>query len=288
MSAPHRIKFVCDSATDLPAAWRARWDISVIPVFVNFGDESFPDDGISLTHAAFYQRMAESKTPPTTSAPSPGVAADVLRKALEGAEHVIAFTISPAVSSTYNAVRLAAQQVDAARVTVCDTGTMSMAMGWQIVAACEARERGADAAGILAAVADARPRADVWAIPGSLEYLRRSGRVNRIISSIGTLLQIKPIITVKDGVLDSKQRARTIKKAIEFVADAIRQRAPLEGLAILHTNAPELAEQMRLLLADSMPSDPAKTVVLNVAAAIGVHFGPGSVGAATLRAPHTS
>lgn len=202
MNATHRIKIVCDSAADLPAAWRARWDISVIPVFVNFGAESFPDDGVSLTHEEFYRRMAEAKVPPTTSAPSTGVAADVLRRALAQADHVIAFTISPAVSSTYNAVRLAAQQVSEERITVYDSGTLSMAVGWQIVAACEARERGADLAGILAAADEARKRADVWAIPGSLEYLRRSGRVNRILSSIGTLLQIKPIITVKDGVVD--------------------------------------------------------------------------------------
>jgi DegV family protein with EDD domain len=286
MSAAQRIKFVCDSATDLPAAWRARWDISVIPVFVNFGAESFPDDGVSLTHDEFYRRLAESKTTPTTSAPSAGVAADVLRQALSEADRVIAFTISPAVSSTYNAVRLAAQQVSAERITVCDTGTMSMASGWQIVAACEARERGADLNGILDAVAEARERADVWAIPGSLDYLRRGGRVNRIVSSVGTLLQIKPIITVKNGVIDSKQRARTIKKAIESVAEMIRRRAPLEGLAILHTNAPDLAEQMRVLLSDIAPSDPERTLILNVAAAIGVHFGPGSVGAAILSAPH--
>jgi DegV family protein with EDD domain len=286
MSAAQRIKFVCDSATDLPAAWRARWDISVIPVFVNFGAESFPDDGVSLTHDEFYRRLAESKTTPTTSAPSAGVAADVLRQALSEADRVIAFTISPAVSSTYNAVRLAAQQVSAERITVCDTGTMSMASGWQIVAACEARERGADLNGILDAVAEARERADVWAIPGSLDYLRRGGRVNRIVSSVGTLLQIKPIITVKNGVIDSKQRARTIKKAIESVAEMIRRRAPLEGLAILHTNAPDLAEQMRVLLSDIAPSDPERTLILNVAAAIGVHFGSGSVGAAILSAPH--
>jgi DegV family protein with EDD domain len=286
MSAAQRIKFVCDSATDLPAAWRARWNISVIPVFVNFGAESFPDDGVSLTHDEFYRRLAESKAAPTTSAPSAGVAADVLRQALSEADHVIAFTISPAVSSTYNAVRLAAQQVSAECITVCDTGTMSMASGWQIVAACEARERGADLNGILNAVAEARERADVWAIPGSLDYLRRGGRVNWIVSGVGTLLQIKPIITVKNGVIDSKQRARTIKKAIETVAELIRRRAPLEGLAILHTNALDLAEQMRTLLADIAPSDPERTLILNVAAAIGVHFGPGSVGAAILSAPH--
>ncbi len=284
MTAPQRIKFVCDSACDLPAAWRARWHISVIPVFVNFGDESFPDDGVSLTHEEFYRRMAQTKQPPTTSAPSTGVAADVLREALSEADHVIAFTISPTVSSTHNAVRLAAQQVSAERITVYDSGTMSMATGWQIAAACEARERGADLAGILAAVAQARARADVWAIPGSLEYLRRGGRVSRIVSSVGTLLQIKPIISVKEGVLDSKQRARTMRKAMELVAETIRRRAPLEGLAILHTNAPDLAEQMRSLLAEVAPSDPERTLILNVAAAIGVHFGPGSVGAAILSA----
>ncbi|MFN7209134.1 MAG: DegV family protein [Aggregatilineales bacterium] len=284
MTAPQRIKFVCDSACDLPAAWRARWHISVIPVFVNFGDESFPDDGVSLTHEEFYRRMAQTKQPPTTSAPSTGVAADVLREALAEADHVIAFTISPTVSSTYNAVRLAAQQVSAERITVYDSGTMSMATGWQIAAACQARERGADLAGILAAVAQARARADVWAIPGSLEYLRRGGRVSRIVSSVGTLLQIKPIISVKDGVLDSKQRARTMRKAMELVAETIRRRAPLEGLAILHTNAPDLAEQMRSLLGEVAPSDPERTLILNVAAAIGVHFGPSSVGAAILSA----
>jgi DegV family protein with EDD domain len=209
----------------------------------------------------------------------------VLSQALSEANHVIAFTISSAVSSTYNAVRLAARQVSAERITVYDTGTLSMAAGWQIVAACEARERGANLNGILDAVAAARARAEVWAVPGSLDYLRRGGRVNWIVSSVGTLLQIKPIITVKDGVVDSKQRARTVKKAMESIAEVIRRRAPLEGLAILHTNAPDLAEQMRALLADIAPSDAERTLILNVAAAIGVHFGPSSVGAAILSAP---
>ncbi|GAB4545131.1 MAG: DegV family protein [Anaerolineae bacterium] len=278
-----KIKLVVDSATDLSRAWLAEHDIAVVPAFVNFGNESFPDDGISITNETFYKRLATSPIPPTTSAPSPGVAQEIFKRALEDADHVIAITTAAQLSGIYTAMRLAAQLVDSERITVYDSGTLTMNIGFQVQAAEAARAAGAAVDGIIAAVREARTRGYVWGMPGSLEYLRRSGRVSRIISGIGTLLQIRPIISVREGEVSSSQRARTESKALSLMAENARALAPLEKVAILHAHYPKGAELLMKLMSDILPAHPANIYTVDIAPAIGVHFGPESVGLAVLR-----
>ena len=114
------VKIVVDSATDLPREWIEQFDIGIIPAYVNFGEESFPDNGLALTRAEFYQRLARAPQLPRTSAPPPAIAEQVIAGQLANAERVIAFTLAAPFSSMNNAVRVAAERVDAARVTVFD------------------------------------------------------------------------------------------------------------------------------------------------------------------------
>jgi DegV family protein with EDD domain len=275
-----RVKLMTDSTCDLPREWLARWDVAVLAVYVNFGTESFLDDGIALPRADFYRRLAASRTLPTTSAPASGVAQDLMRQQLAQAEHLVVFTVASPFSSLYNTVRLTAQELDPKRITVVDSGQVSMGLGWMVAAAAEAAEQGAGVEEVLAAATDVCERLKLWAAIDTLEYLRRSGRVSGFIASVGTLLQIKPIITVKDGNVHLVQRVRTMNKAVQTLIDLTHGQAPLERLAVLHTNYPEGAADLAARLADIAPSH---TITVDVTTAIGTHVGPGCLGIASLR-----
>jgi len=275
-----RVKLIVDSTTDLPLEWLAHWDIPVLAVYVNFGEESFLDDGIALPKAEFYRRLAASRSLPTTSAPAPGVAQQLMRRQLDNAEHVVFFTVASRFSSLYNTVRLAAQDVDPKRITVVDSGQASMGLGWMVVAAAEAAERGAGPDEVLAAARSACERLKLWAAIDTLEYLRRGGRVNTLVASLGTLLQIKPIINVKDGEVGVVQRVRTMNKAIQTLIDLAHDQAPLERLAVLHTNFPQGAADLLARLVDIAPVN---TITVDVTVAIGTHVGPGCLGIASVR-----
>ncbi|HLY24769.1 MAG TPA: DegV family protein [Aggregatilineales bacterium] len=275
-----RVKLVVDSTTDLPADWLARWDIPVLTPFVNFGEESFPDDGVSLTRAEFYRRLASGKGLPSTSAPAPGLAQELYRRQLKSAEHVVAFSVASQFSSIYNTMRLAAEEVDPKRVTVVDSGQVSMALGWMVSAAAEAAERGAGLEEVIAAALRTRDRVRLYAVIDTLEYLRRGGRVSTLVASLGTLLQIKPIIEVNDGIVTTLQRARTMSRGLQSLIDLAHAQAPLERLAVLHTNYPDGAAALRERLSDIAPEN---TILVDITTAIGTHVGPNALGVATVR-----
>ncbi len=269
------VKFVVDSTCDFPAEWAARWDIEVVPAFVNFEHESFPDDGVALPRTEFYRRMAASSKLPTTAAMPPGLAQEAIHKQLARAEHVVVFTLAAQFSGIYNTMVLAAKSVDAMHVSVYDSGSVSLGLGWQLFAAAQVAERGGNVEQVLATARDVRKRVHVWAAIDSLENLRRSGRVSHIVATLGTLLQIKPIVEVKEGEVTIAQRVRTMHKATQGLIDLVRAVSPLERLAILHTNYPEGGEALRQRLADVAPPD---TFVTEAATAIAVHIGPGGLG----------
>jgi DegV family protein with EDD domain len=275
-----RVGLVTDSSGDVPPEWLARLNVPVIPAFINLGEESYPDDGIALPRDEFYRRLALAKPLPTTSAPPPGLVQEIFERALESAEHVLAITVTAPFSSIHNTVRLAAQQVSPDRITVYDSGSVSMGLGWQVVIAAEAAQRGASLTEVLEAVRHARQRIEVWAMIDNLEYLRRSGRVSALVASVGSLLRIKPIIMLKESSVTSIQRVRTTRRATQSLVTLTRGCVPLERLAVLHSHDPEGAEVLRAQLADIAPAD---TPVIDINEGLGNHFGPGGLGVALIR-----
>lgn len=277
------IKIAVDSPCDLPPDWVKKWNIAVIPAFVVFGTESFPDDG-TLTREQFYKRLAEAKTLPGTSAPPSDMAEGILKQHLADAEQVIVFTVAHEFSSLYNSIRLAAGRVDQERITVVDSGSVSMGYGWQALAAAEVAARGGNKEEVLAAAQSTRERVNLYAAIDTLEYLRRGGRVSSMVASIGTLLQIKPIIEVHEGKVETVNRVRTMGKGLQGLVDYTRKHAPLERVAILHSNAPQIAEQLKAQLADVLPTEPIDNVMISdVTTAIGTHIGPNCAGIITVK-----
>lgn len=274
------VKLVMDSTSDIPVEWCKKYDIAIIPAFINWGSDSFPDDGVSITRDAFYQRMATDKDLPRTSAMPPGIAIEVIKKQLATAEHVVVFSLAHQFSGIYNTLVLAAREVDPNRVTVVDTGSVTMSMGWQIVAAAEVAAAGGNKDDVIAASKQVRSRCKLIAVIDTLDNLRRSGRVSSITAGIGTLLQIKPIIEVVDGVVNTVQRVRTSSKAIDTLTEMANAAAPFERVAIIHTNDPKGAEGLRAKLGAIVPAD---AITVDATPAIGVHVGPGCLGIAYVR-----
>jgi len=276
-----RILVMTDSTCDLPPAWIRRFDIRVVPTYVQFGMESFADDGVQLTRQDFYERLTTVKTLPKTAAPPPGQVIQIMRQALQDADHVIALTAPALLSGIHNTFRLAAQETDPARVTLLDSGSVSMGLGWQVLLSAEKEHQGASPTDIADAVRAAQPYTDLWATLDTLEYLRRSGRVGWATAFVGDLFRIKPMIRLKDGVVSSVSRSRTSRRAFDTLVAHIHEAAPLERLAILHSNHRAEAQRLANALDDIKPDY--EVPIVDVTPVLGVHVGSRALGVAVIR-----
>lgn len=274
-----KIKFVTDSTCDLPGELVEKWGITVIPVYVHIGDESYADDGKQLDRVDYYNRLHNLNPLPTTSAPSPGLCEQMIERAFEGADHLVIVTLPPKLSATYESMRLGASRLPADRVTLIDSGTTSMAMGFQVLVGAETAAASGDVDQVVAAIQRVKQHTRLAALINTLENLRRSGRVNFAQAGIGALLQIKPIITVNDGVVTTLARVRTMSRAREELVEMARQQAPLERIALLHTNNLEGIEWVRDQLHDILPQE---VYIINVTTAIGTHIGAHCLGFVTV------
>ncbi|MCU0511540.1 MAG: DegV family protein [Anaerolineae bacterium] len=274
-----KIRIMTDSVADIPAALLQKWNIGIIPTYVNFEGGSYADDGVELSRDYFYQRLPEMKEFPTTAAPSHALAEDLLHKGIEGYDHVISIHVASKLSVTANNVRLGAQSLKD-RVTVIDSGLVTMGIGMQVLAAAEVAAATGSVEAVVQAVEKVRRHQKLWAIIANLEYLRRSGRVSVIRAFAGSLLQIKPILDVHDGEVEVAQRVRTMGKAVAKLKELTEEQAPLERLVILHINNEDGARELQASLGSVVPPD---TITITVGPTLGTHIGPGSLGVITLR-----
>lgn len=275
-----RIRIMTDSVCDIPQELLEKWNIGVIPCYVNFEGKSYLDDGKQFDRAEFYRRLPQMKDFPTTAAPSPALAEEMLKEAIEGYDHIVSINVAAKLSATLNNVRLGGQQGLPDRVTVLDSGGVTMSIGSQaLVAAKVAAETGSVEA-VVAAVESARKRQKLYAIIANLEYLRRSGRVNAISAFAGSILQIKPLLDVHDGEVDVAERVRTMGKAVTRLRELTEAQAPLEHLTILHIENENGANELKEMLKSILPSD---VITVVAGPTLGVHIGPGSLGVVTIR-----
>lgn len=271
-----KIKFVTDSVADVSSELAEKWDITVVPCFVNFGGESYADDGVQLVREDFYARMGAMPDVPTTAAMPPEFAREFIESAYEGADHLIIITTPAKLSGIYNAMRLAASELPQDKVTLIDSGQISLGMAWQVILGAEIAAETGDVEKTLAAIKSARQHQYLYAAVDSLESLRRSGRVGLAAASVGTLLQVKPIVRV-DGDANVIARVRTFKKALDKLSEIVHDHAPIDKLAMAHINNPEGLKALKERVADIAPPE-TDMMISTIAPAIGVHTGPGTVG----------
>jgi DegV family protein with EDD domain len=283
-----RIAVLTDSTSDLSAEQAAGAGIGVVPLYVRFGGEEFRA-GLDLSTEQFWMKMLTPGTPiPTTSAPSPGDFQAAFEAAFAaGAEAIVCPTIGARLSATFQSATLAAGAMPDREINVIDTGSTSMSTGIPALLAAELAAAGASAAEIAGAVRDRLPDVDLLVAVDTLEYLRKGGRLSATQAVVGSMLSVKPIITVRDGLVVMADRQRSRAKARAQVIAGIAA-TPVERLAILHTptSTPDEVDQFRTQLLASIPGgvDPAKVTTGLIGASTGPHLGPDLMGAAFMRA----
>jgi DegV family protein with EDD domain len=272
------INIVTDSTSDIPPDIARELNITVIPVHVIFGDESF-DDGVTITREEFYRRLKTAKVLPTTSTPSIGEFAEAYQRV--GGE-IVAIHVASSWSSLLNVARLGAEMASDARVTFVDSGKLAMGLGWQVILAARAAQQGKSAAEIVQILQAAKHRVRLFAALDTLEFLRRSGRVNAFLARFGQLLSIKPIIDVGDGEVSMVDRVRTRHAAIDRIREMTHGLGPLQSLAVLHTSSYETARALADEFALSIPNLREPIIVCEATTAVGTHVGPNALGIAAI------
>lgn len=278
-----KIKFVADSVADLPKDILDKYDIAVVPCFVNYDGQSFADDGKELDREAFYRNLPTMKTHPTTAAPPPALAEEILNRHIEGADHLIAIVTPAKLSATYNSFRIGGSGLPANRYTLIDSGNLSLGMGWQVIIAAETAAKTGSVEATLDAIQRVRKNQALYCALSTMEFLRRSGRVGWAAAGIGALLQIKPLVQVLDGEVRAAARIRTFGKAVERLQEFVREQGKLDRLAIIHSNNEEGAQAMRESLKDVLPNDN-NVIITRVGPTLGTHIGPGGIGFASVSA----
>ena len=276
--APNMINIVTDSTSDIPPDIARELNITAIPVHVIFGDESF-DDGVTITREEFYRRLRTTKVLPTTSTPSAGEFAKVYQRV--GGE-IVSIHVAAKWSSLLSVAQLGAELATDARVTFFDSGKLAMGLGWQVILAARAAREGKSAADIVQLLQPAKQRGPRLAALDTLEFLRRSGRVNALLARFGQLLSIKPIIDVGDGEVTMIDRVRTRHAAIDRVREMTYNLGPLQSLAVLHTANYETARTLADEFATSIPNLREPIIVCEATTAVGTHVGPNGLGIAAI------
>ncbi|MEJ5226072.1 MAG: DegV family protein [Anaerolineales bacterium] len=280
-----RIGLVTDSTSDLPHDLLEQHAIAVIPAVLVLEGQTYAD-GKGISRADFYTRLPTMSSPPTTAAPSVGEFAALYARMLdEGHEHIISIHAAGELTTIVNSARLAAQDFPA-RVTVLDSGSLSLGLGFQVLAAAEAAAQGATLPQALAAIQSARERTVVRASLDTMEYLKRSGRVPAAVAALGGLLNIKPLVGLTDGVVKPLGAARTTMQGNQRILDMLLACGPLEKLTILHTNAEDRTKWLLNALMQTAPQNaPREIRTLMVTTVIGTHVGPRGLGFAALKRP---
>jgi DegV family protein with EDD domain len=274
------VKIVVDSTVDLPPELMAELDITVVPCLVRFGDQTFRE-GVDITRAEFFARLQTGPHFPSTAAPAPGVFEDTYRRLAAETEAIVSIHLSSQHSGIFNSARLGAEAVvDSLHVVPVDSGQISLGMGLMAMVAAEAAREGASLAGVLDILEDLKPRTHLFAIPRTLDNLRRSGRITQIVAHLGNLLRIKPILHVHQGQVLLQERVHSWGRAQQHLIQTVRSMAPFERVVLAHIRHPEAAGALGQALADLLPP---RTFIYEAGVIIGIHVGVGAVGIALIR-----
>ena len=273
------IKIVTDSTCDLPENVIQDLGITVVPLYINIFDKGFLD-GVEISRQDFYTNLPDYKVHPTTGIPGLNAFTKAYNAlSSKGATKILSIHISESLSGTVGVAQTAARENNQIPVTVRDSGQLSLGTGFQVETAARMANEGKSMDEILAVLDDMMSRTFVTAGLQTLEYLRRSGRMNAFVAGLGSLLQLKPILTMKNGQPGS-ERVRTSSKAEARIIEMLKEHQPIERFALLHTNAPEEANAFYARIKDLLPDG--EVFSMDITPVFGVHIGPGAVGYAII------
>ncbi len=277
------IRIVTDSTCDLPQETTAGLGVTVVPLYINVGQESYLD-GIDMSREEFYQRLPSFEHHPQTASPGPEMFRETYEQlAEEGATEILSIHIAASLSGTYNTAQLGAEATEGLPVTVLDSGQLSVGTGFLVQTAAQLAAAGSSLTEIVDALREKAKRTHLFAALDTLEFLQRSGRMNWAVSKIGGLLKLKPVLTMHDGDPEVL-KVRTTKHAMQRLLNMLSELAPLEELALVHTQAPERMKELSERAKHLFPEGK-EPLQADVTPVIGAHIGPGAAGFACVSAP---
>jgi DegV family protein with EDD domain len=274
-----QIQVVTDSAADIPPQQAAELGITVVPLTIHFGDKTY-HDGEDLTPTEFYALLKSNSNFPRTSQPSVGRFEQAYRTLGGGGAEIISIHLSSRLSGTFASATTASRNVEGARVHLVDSLVAAMAQGELVLAAAQMVRDGRGVPEILQHVDSLRQRMHIGIMLDNLTHLQRGGRIGRAQGLLGTLLNVKPIVALEDGVVVPRQRVRTTARALEELAGGARAWGALERMHIVHANAPALVEQLQALL---RPFAPGEVPVDFIGPVVGTHVGAGAIGLLSIK-----
>jgi DegV family protein with EDD domain len=269
------VAIVTDSTADLPTELAASHSITVVPLTLNLDGQSLLD-GVDIKADDFYRRLPALTTHPTTSQPSPGSFAEAYSALLADHDSVISVHISEKLSGTYASALQAANMTDPKRVRVVDSQLVSMSLGLITLTASAMASKGADVEAIESKVLNMRPHLQTYFSVATLEFLRRGGRIGRAGALLGSVLQVKPVLCIRDGQVTPLERVRTFERALNRIVELTREVDRGHGVCVIVGHADAQADAERIgrdlePIAETLMIQPLGPVV-------GAHAGPGVVG----------
>jgi DegV family protein with EDD domain len=275
----NKVAIVTDSTAYLPTDLLTKYNISVTPLSVIWGEQVYLD-GVDILPAEFYERLPKSKVMPTTSQSTPAVMFDTFRTLLEQGYDVLGIFISSRISGTVQSAVQAREMIAGAenKIAIVDSLATTMAMGWPVLTAARAADAGESLVECEKITQKACANTGVFFVVETLEFLRRGGRIGGASALLGTALNIKPILELRDGRIESVEKIRTkqkaIKRMIELTKERIGDRTPIR-IAVTHANSE--ADAMSLLEAARSQFNPVETLIAPLSPVIGTHAGPGTI-----------
>jgi DegV family protein with EDD domain len=274
------IRFVTDSTADIPLEWREALGIEMVPLKVHIGGETYLD-AVNLQSEAFYGKLAQASALPTTSQPSPVDFVEVYKKLVsEPNVQIISIHLSSTFSGTYQSAVLAKSLLEEkADITIVDSKSASYGFGMLVVKAAEAARDGKSKEECLELIRRLRGEQSLFFLVDTLEYLQKGGRIGKAAAMIGSLLNIKPILTIdQDGAIMPLDKVRGQKKAMSRIIELLKEEKSTEQdveIMIAHSTAMETAEELSALVSEHFRV--VKTSYIPLGPVIGTHVGPGTV-----------
>ena len=269
------VRIVTDSTADLTPEQQRAAGITVVPLNVHFGDEVFRDH-MDLSTDEFFRRLKASPQLPRTSQPSVGAFEEAYRSLRQGGDEIVSVHLSSKVSGTYNSALMAAQSVGEGKIDVVDSLSTSMALGFIALEGAKLARAGRDRQAVAECLRGLVPKARVICVVDTLTYLERGGRIGKARALLGSLLNVKPILQLKDGEAVPLGRARGRPQALKRLVELLERDGKVSQLAIMHGAAHTDAEQLRERVASSYPS--VDIQLTEIGAVLGTHTGPGVIG----------
>ena len=272
---------VTDSTADLPPGLQERYRLGFVPLVVNWDGQTYRDK-IDLTTADFYRRLRTSKTLPRTGAPSVAAFEEVFRQQLREHDAVIGVSLPSKLSGTLEVARRAAEAVDPMRISIVDSGSVSIGQAWLVEAAARLGAEGAEPAEIVQRLEEIKPRVRIFCVLETLEFLQRGGRIGRARALVGTLVNVKPILGIRDGEVHPVERVRTMAGAVRRMVELVVGLGSVKRLCVIQGAAEVQASQIEEQLRARYPE---LTIERGeIGPVLGTHAGPGVVGVGVLLA----